>query len=117
MRCGPLAPGRHASVSTKRWQAAFGGTVVLNSGLQALVQLEKGWRLVFNLGRMIRRLHNLLTWAEKLFGPKQSSCKRSTLVGIYLDRANRPAGRRSGNLAPQERQNGRFAQNRNRPVH
>ncbi len=73
-------------------------------------------RLVCNLGAMIRRLHNLVAWTERLFGPKLPATKPSTLIGIYLDQANQPIGARSRNAAAQERQDGKFAQNRNRPI-
>jgi hypothetical protein len=63
---------------------------------------------------MIRRLHTLIARIEGLIGPKRRGAERSRLMGMYLDQANRPTGAGMRGVTSQERQDGKFAQNRGR---
>ena len=65
---------------------------------------------------MIRRLHTLIARIERLFGPKHQGADRSRLMGMYLDQANRPISGGMRGVARQERQDGKFSQNRRRAV-
>ena len=65
---------------------------------------------------MIRRLHTLMVRIERLFGPKYRGTDRPRLMGMYLDQTNRPSSAGTQGAARQERQDGKFSQNRRRAV-
>ena len=65
---------------------------------------------------MIRFLHILIAQFERLFGPKPRGADQSRLMGMYLDQANRPITAGMLGVVRQERQDGKFAQNRRRAV-
>lgn len=62
--------------------------------------------------RMNRWLRTIITWLSGLFRPHPGRRGRSRLTQMYLDQANRSA--RPTERAEQQRQNGRFAQTRQR---
>jgi hypothetical protein len=64
----------------------------------------------------MHRLGTLITQIGRLFGPKHQGADQSRLMAMYLDQTNRPisAGTRGG--ASQQRQDGKFSQNRGRAV-
>ena len=64
----------------------------------------------------MRRLNILIVRIVKLFGSKPRGADRSKLMGMYLDQANRPISAGMRGTARQERQDGKFAQNRRRGV-
>ena len=63
---------------------------------------------------MIRPLRNLIALAKRLFGPKRREADRLSLMGIYLEQTNRPTGAEVRGSPSQERQDGKYAQNRRR---
>jgi len=63
---------------------------------------------------MIPRLRTLFHRLVGLFRPLPGDASRSRLVGIYLSQTNGRDVSGSRGAAMQERQNGKFAQNRRR---
>jgi hypothetical protein len=63
---------------------------------------------------MVRRFYSLMARVKALFAPRQGSCDRSQLVGMYLDSANRGTALTAHGFGNRERQNGKFAQQRRR---
>ena len=65
---------------------------------------------------MIHRLRTPIARIERLFGPKPRDADRSRLMGMYLDQTNQPISAGMLGVVRQERQDGKFAQNRQRAV-
>jgi hypothetical protein len=63
---------------------------------------------------MIAWLQSITASIERIFGSRQKDLDRSRLVGMYLDQTNQPAGAGTRARSCREREDGKFAQARQR---
>lgn len=66
--------------------------------------------------QMIQYLRVAIARLEKVLKPKRKPLDRSSLMGMYLDQANQPTGSAVRGGGTRERQDGKFAQIRQRAV-